>query len=484
MPSEHIHTVDPAGIVVYDPANYADYFVERPTKQDYARLQAERDRALSRPLKAGDVLDFEGPSLHPGALPPADYPAEPPEPSPHEPRPALAALLARNSPSRLGRGWALRLIDALQAGEDETAQVWRCEALRGNEAAGPVVLKLYHQALFEFPDPCESNPLFDGWNWIPASHKQEREAMAYRCVNGLPPSLSVHAAAGTDAPEHLSQLKAYQGRDLPLCYGFYRFVLPCGDAVVGVVLEDLVDEVTPLWDLIDQEERKRGFDMDKLDRLVRSPDRGARLTRDRGLTVPARSTDLRRFRHAAPPAESEGPWHLQRPDRHPRRQELVSLEPAPHRRRVQPDTALRRRQEKERAVGAHPSRTRQLHARSEARRAVGVAQGRPAKAKRASPRQRQGLARDVQGLDRPRARERTKQATVPGHLLELLKARAGMRAVEREGKSEARNIEKSKAKETRGAPTLTATQHCPFYTCRSRLRYSPLPAPFESSDAL
>ncbi|TNY20681.1 hypothetical protein DMC30DRAFT_416726 [Rhodotorula diobovata] len=244
MPSEHIHTVDPAGIVVYDPANYADYFVERPTKQDYARLQAERDRALSRPLKAGDVLDFEGPSLHPGALPPADYPAEPPEPSPHEPRPALAALLARNSPSRLGRGWALRLIDALQAGEDETAQVWRCEALRGNEAAGPVVLKLYHQALFEFPDPCESNPLFDGWNWIPASHKQEREAMAY------------------------SQLKAYQGRDLPLCYGFYRFVLPCGDAVVGVVLEDLVDEVTPLWDLIDQEERKRGFDMDKLDRLI------------------------------------------------------------------------------------------------------------------------------------------------------------------------------------------------------------------------
>jgi len=32
-----------------------------------------------------------------------------------------------------------------------------------------------------------------------------------------------------------------QGRDVPVCYGCYRFRVPWGEDVVGIVLEDLSD---------------------------------------------------------------------------------------------------------------------------------------------------------------------------------------------------------------------------------------------------
>lgn len=71
------------------------------------------------------------------------------------------------------------------------------------------------------------------------------------------------------APCFLSLLKIYQGRDLPICYGFYRFRAPCGEEVVGVVLEDLLDVTETLSDLAIREDYRKRFDMATLDKLVR-----------------------------------------------------------------------------------------------------------------------------------------------------------------------------------------------------------------------
>lgn len=43
-----------------------------------------------------------------------------------------------------------------------------------------------------------------------------------------------------------SHLRPYQGRDLPLCYGFYTFNLPSNEIAVGVILEDLSEDTIPL----------------------------------------------------------------------------------------------------------------------------------------------------------------------------------------------------------------------------------------------
>ncbi|GAA5854854.1 hypothetical protein JCM9279_005539 [Rhodotorula babjevae] len=208
--------------------DFSDYYLDPPTEEQLDELEARRVRALQHPLTLGDSLSWQAPNLHPESLPPADYPRETPLVSPHEPRPLLATLLARDSPNGGGPSWSLRLLEGLQTGADKWSQVWRGEAVdEQGRTVGRVVLKLYYQALFPFPDrDLHPNVEHDVFYWWPAHHAESCESRAYR------------------------ELSTYQGRDVPFCYGFYEFRLPNGDEVVGVVLEDLVDDVVPFSSLV------------------------------------------------------------------------------------------------------------------------------------------------------------------------------------------------------------------------------------------
>ncbi|BGP40736.1 hypothetical protein JCM10449v2_004699 [Rhodotorula kratochvilovae] len=231
----------------YDPADYSDYFLERPTGEQLAVLKEGRLAPAADPLERGVVLAWDSPNLHSDALPPADYPRDPPEQSPHDPRPLFTSLLASNSPARGGTGWKLRLVEGIQTGEDQWSQVWRCKVVdkRGQDLVESVVLKLYQQSLFPFPpEHQDPNPATDVWTWFPARHLAEREAQAYRVLRG------------------------YQGGDLPLCYGFYRFYIPCGESVVGVVLEDLVDGTITMADYLSRETRGNRLTLDEVDELA------------------------------------------------------------------------------------------------------------------------------------------------------------------------------------------------------------------------
>ncbi|GAA5844441.1 hypothetical protein JCM9279_006307 [Rhodotorula babjevae] len=211
--------------------DFSDYYLDPPTEDQLDELEAQRARALEHPLKPGDSLSWQGPNLHPESLPPADYPGETPLPSPHEPRPLLSAFLARDSPGSGASVWSVRLLEGIQTGADKWAQVWRGEAVDEQvRTVGRVVL-LYQQALFPFPDEeLPSNAEHDCFWWWPARHAEACESRAYH------------------------DLSAYQGRDVPLCYGFYKFCLPDGEEVVGVVLEDLVGEVVPFTKLVAEPE--------------------------------------------------------------------------------------------------------------------------------------------------------------------------------------------------------------------------------------
>ncbi|GAA6007056.1 uncharacterized protein JCM10292_003443 [Rhodotorula paludigena] len=206
----------------YDPADYPEYILHRPTEEELEAMEAAREPALCDPLRRGLTLAWNGPNRHPESLPPIDYPlATTPDPSPHSPRPLVQQLVAPDSPASGGPGWSLRLVEAVQAG----AEKWS-------------------QSLFPLPNLEASSPEYDGWNWYPASHLEKREA------------------------EACSLLKAYQGRELPVCYGFYRFRAPCGEEVVGVVLEDLLDITETLYDLAIREDYKKRFNMATLDKLM------------------------------------------------------------------------------------------------------------------------------------------------------------------------------------------------------------------------
>ncbi|BGP48964.1 hypothetical protein JCM10450v2_004843 [Rhodotorula kratochvilovae] len=226
--------------------DYSDYLLGPPTDEQRATLRKERNRTLADPLEKGIVLAWDAHNLHPESLPPTDYPhAKPPHPTPHMARPILSPLLATNSPAGGGMGWQLRLVEGVQTGEDKWSQVWRCKVAdgRGQELAGSVVLKLYQQSLFPIPGRFDrSAPEHDYFVWHPAPHAVERESQAYRCV-----SLILRRANGADPLSFVrTLLNAYQGRDMPLCYGFYRFTVPSGEDVPGVVLEDLAETMAPI----------------------------------------------------------------------------------------------------------------------------------------------------------------------------------------------------------------------------------------------
>ncbi|GAA6002928.1 hypothetical protein JCM10207_001901 [Rhodosporidiobolus poonsookiae] len=213
------------------PDEYSDYIEGYPTADQKKALRARRRRALDEPLEEDLELAWDGPNLFPDALPPPRYPHNStPHPSPNPPRPLCSTLLDPRSPSQGGQGWNLRLIESLQEGEDEWSQVWRCAVLSpaaGELPAITVVLKLRQESLFPPPSHQPSNPDVDSWNWTPAKHLVERESEVY------------------------SRARSLQGRDLPLCYGFYTFTLPDGEQAIGLILEDLSDNAEPLSDSLE-----------------------------------------------------------------------------------------------------------------------------------------------------------------------------------------------------------------------------------------
>ncbi|GAA5854040.1 hypothetical protein JCM8547_008202 [Rhodosporidiobolus lusitaniae] len=233
--------------------NHSRYYLTAPTQSQLEAYHARRRPAVADPLEKTSVLAWQGPNLYPRTTPPSEYPDQRlPSPSPHPPRPLLTSLLSPSSPSHDGPGWSLRLIDPVQQGTDKWSQVWRCRVVhpRGGANAGDrketVLLKLRHEALFPEPMDFDSSPEHESWNWWPAEHLVEREAACY------------------------SRFQAVQGRDVPLCYGFYRFDLPSGETAVGVVLEDLSETTIELSTYIEREVAGRRLSHDLTQALADS----------------------------------------------------------------------------------------------------------------------------------------------------------------------------------------------------------------------
>ncbi|GAA5901260.1 hypothetical protein JCM6882_007729 [Rhodosporidiobolus microsporus] len=103
----------------------SEYFLKTPTIDERRAYHAARRPALADPLERGVVVDWNGPNLRPETLPSDSYPHNhTPEPSPNSPRPLLHSLLDPGSPSQGGAGWSLKLVEPVQVGEDEQAQIW------------------------------------------------------------------------------------------------------------------------------------------------------------------------------------------------------------------------------------------------------------------------------------------------------------------------------------------------------------------------
>jgi hypothetical protein len=224
------------------------------TGEERESYLARRLPALADPLEKDTILDWSGPNLRPSTLPPTNYPHNsPPDATPNPPRPLLSSLLSASSPSQGGVGWALRLVEPLEDGVDKWSQVWRCEVVPPQLSEGPpetVVLKLRQQY----------------YEWTSARQLIRNEARAYRCVFFFPFFL---LSMLINSLPH-SRLQGFQGRDVPLCYGVFTFVLPCAEKVVGVVLEDLTTLRTiSLSDFLTRELAGNRLSMENVDLLVR-----------------------------------------------------------------------------------------------------------------------------------------------------------------------------------------------------------------------
>ncbi|GAA6063085.1 hypothetical protein JCM10212_005148 [Sporobolomyces blumeae] len=222
-----------------------------PSQAEYDEYERRQQLAAAEPLEGVDILPWTGPSLEPDVSPPADYPHAR-STSPNPTRPIHRALLNPETGST-SKPWTLKLAEGLQTGVDQRSQVWRAEARTYDDpqTVVPVVVKLRYEALFEPPEPVVSVPHLDWWNWFSAAFLQEREALAYRTARDL------------------------QGTDLPICYGFFRFRLPSGEEVVGVVLEDLVEteRALPLYHYFTREFVTGRLDLDRFDPIARAAHR-------------------------------------------------------------------------------------------------------------------------------------------------------------------------------------------------------------------
>ncbi|GAA5977905.1 hypothetical protein JCM11641_004324 [Rhodosporidiobolus odoratus] len=227
------------------PAGRDAYFLRRVGHAELDAMDDARRVALADPLEVRTRLAWNGPNLHPDSLPPNQSPSRIPR---HDlsnpPRPLLPFLLDSDSPIKGGAGWSLRLVEPLQNENEQWSQVWRCEVSKYSQAPslGTIVLKIRQQSLFPEPEPRQSRPEYDSYNWYPARHLELREALA--------------------------RMRQFQGRDVPLCYGFYSFKLPCGETAVGAVLEDLVEETIPLATYFKREEVAKRLSMDAIEPFV------------------------------------------------------------------------------------------------------------------------------------------------------------------------------------------------------------------------
>ncbi|KAM0749542.1 hypothetical protein T439DRAFT_364183 [Meredithblackwellia eburnea MCA 4105] len=223
-----------------DEKDYHKYYLEAPDNAQLKEYRKALKRAWEQRLRTGALLSWTGPNLHPSTLPPSTYPAiEPSDLYPHQPRPALQPLLSPSSPAFGGVGWSLRLVEPLQEEKTSTAQIWKCEVVPPAKLSFScemtVILKLRQESLFPEPQQHDSVPEVDDWNWVPAEYYEAQESFVY------------------------SSLRSLQGRVLPICYGFFNFVLPSGEVSVGVVLEDLTTTTISLKKLFKNEKKKKNL---------------------------------------------------------------------------------------------------------------------------------------------------------------------------------------------------------------------------------
>ncbi|GAA5955147.1 hypothetical protein JCM3765_003208 [Sporobolomyces pararoseus] len=183
----------------------------RFSQSEIAQMKIRRRIAKSSPLRKGASVPFQLPSLYPKAI--YDESEVHSNPS-RQPRSTLLSLLGTSQPESL----CIKLVKGLKKGKDRSSQVWRAEVKDAEGNSQRVVVKMYAEALFELPAP-PANLLH-----LDAEERVHREAQAY------------------------TTLRSRQGIDIPICYGFFKFLVPWGETVVGVILEDLNEIAIDLWD--------------------------------------------------------------------------------------------------------------------------------------------------------------------------------------------------------------------------------------------
>ncbi|GAA5971965.1 hypothetical protein JCM11641_001588 [Rhodosporidiobolus odoratus] len=212
------------------------------SKLDTDRLYARRCDAVKQPLESGVILSPTGPTIDRAALSQcamrgrhlleAEYKAV--SASPHPMRPINAALLQLVSSDSGWTALTIRLNEQICGGEDSWAQVWTAEVYHaGGYQLGTVVIKLLAEALFWSH--------WSGKTWTTAAEAEKAELQAYRILSCL------------------------QGREVPHCYGGFPFVVPWGETVTGIILEDLSQVSVPLFTFCPPLLHHGGEDVDKLE---------------------------------------------------------------------------------------------------------------------------------------------------------------------------------------------------------------------------
>ncbi|KIJ28427.1 hypothetical protein M422DRAFT_71420 [Sphaerobolus stellatus SS14] len=183
-------------------------------------LEEIRARNEETPLREGAYLESDGLSLY--TTSPRRNEVR------NASRPCIPDLLER------GVNLRLRVIEPIQTGTDRLSQVWRCTYSslnhQGSEESSVVILKLFQESLRFIPH----ESLID---YIPVEEDITRESHAYQQLRGL------------------------QGSILPYSYGFYNFTLPCGEIVVGHVMEFISG------DQLDKRAKDSVHDLGELQRL-------------------------------------------------------------------------------------------------------------------------------------------------------------------------------------------------------------------------
>ncbi|GAA5883239.1 hypothetical protein JCM16303_007324 [Sporobolomyces ruberrimus] len=194
-----------------------DTFTARPTADQQALLQHRRDLALAHSLGLQHPqLRFKSLNLYPVSTATIPRGRDDSYASPNPQRPLDVQLLHDLEEANEGEELVVSLVEELQGGEDQWSQVWICDVDRARKTIGRVVVKFVAESLFPFPQDTWMVP---GWyKWRPAREVVRKEAQAYAVFR-----------------------ETAQGTDVPWCYGFYRFDLPWGEEVSGILLEDLSD---------------------------------------------------------------------------------------------------------------------------------------------------------------------------------------------------------------------------------------------------